>query len=103
MAGPRVWAGLGQLLEGEERPQLWEGKAGQEPGARHGSQALTFQATCRGTFEDTYVPWPFTPCTPAELRLGFRHSARHFEGRKTYRCGRHASYPGEKSHVNKSF
>lgn len=82
MAGPRVWAGLGQLLEGEERPQLWEGKGGQEPGARHGSQALTFQAACRGTFGDIHVLWPFTPRTPAEPRLGFRHSARHCWGRE---------------------
>lgn len=31
--GPRAWAGLGQLLEREERLQLWKSKGEQEPGS----------------------------------------------------------------------
>lgn len=49
--GPRARAGLGQLLEREERPQLWEGKTEQEPGTKQGSQMVTFQAQYRGPLE----------------------------------------------------
>lgn len=37
MIGPRAWPGLGQLLEREERPQLWKAKAdrSQESGRAH--------------------------------------------------------------------
>lgn len=35
--GPRAWAGLGQLLEREEKPQLWNARVNrsQEPGRGH--------------------------------------------------------------------
>lgn len=100
-AGPRVWAGLSQLLEKEERPQLWEGKGEQEPGTGQGSQAVTFQGPRRG---------------PLRTSMSFSHSLHKLwqslswvsgtllgtvGGGGTYRCVRHASYPGEKRHVNK--
>lgn len=68
MITPRVWAGLGQLLEREERPQLWEGKSQQEPGTKQDSQMVTFQARCREHL-GTKVLRSFTPQTFAEPKL----------------------------------
>lgn len=49
--GPRAWAGLGQLLEREERPQLLEReeRPQRRTGARirQGSRTVTSQAQCR--------------------------------------------------------
>lgn len=100
MIGPRARAGLGQLLEREERPQLWEGKTEQEPGTKQASQMVTFQAQYRGPLE-TDMSFRHSLHKHGLSPLGVRHSARHCWGWGASRCVRHASYPGEKRHINK--
>lgn len=95
MIGPGAWPGLGQLLEREERPQLWRQR---RTGARNqaGLTDSDMSGIAPGTCGGKPALQSFTPQTVAEAVLGVRHSAGHCWVRGAYRCAGQAFYPGEK-------
>lgn len=79
-----------------------EGKGGQEPGIRQGSQTVTYQVENRGqslgtnkSFSHSLYKHSLNLSRVSGTLLGT------VGGGGPYRCARHAFYPGEKIHVNK--